>query len=124
VHAAVYRLREHGIRLSRPQLAVVGELGIRPHTIGTRDPSAVMAQLLLDDGNDALPPLHNAQVRRLTRGGVMIVGTELIGRDTSKARVRSYPQTWWCLLVSDAALRRLAGTQLMVGDGLVPGPTR
>ncbi len=76
--------------------------------------------MLLDDGNAAIPPLHNAQVRRVTRGGIMVAGTELIGRNTAKARIRSFPQAWWCLLLSDAALRRLAGTQLMSSDGQAP----
>lgn len=112
MHAVVYRLREHGSRLSRPQPAVFGELSIHPHTVGTRDPSAVIAELLHDDGSAALSPLHDARVRRVTRSGIMVAGTELLGRDTAKARVRPFPQVWWCLVLSDAALRRLAGTQL------------
>ena len=117
MYSAVYRLRERGVKLSHPQPAVFGELRLQPHTIGTTDPTAVMAELLLEDGSDALPPLHSAQVRKVTRGGLVVVGTELIGRDSTKARARPYPQAWWCLLSSDLALHRLAGTRLSVDIG-------
>jgi hypothetical protein len=72
----------------------------------------LLTDVLQEDGSNLLPPLHDARVRRITREGLVITGTEIVGRDTTKARVWSYPQTWWCLLVSDAALSRFAGKHL------------
>ncbi len=122
MHAAIYRTRHHGVRLTRPQPAVVGQLLLKRHAVGSRNPDALLAEIVNDEGSSLVPPLHEARVSRITREGLAITGTELVGRDTAKARVRPYPQVWWCLLLSDAALRRLAGTHLALSEGLHPRP--
>ena len=71
MYAAVYRLREHGVKLPKPKDAVVGELRLRPHQVGTNDPQALLAELMLV-GGVALPPLHVAVVRHITQGGMVI----------------------------------------------------
>ena len=101
MYSGVYRLRERGIRLSKPLPPVYGELRIRPHRIGTRDPHAVLAELLLDADAPALPPLHQALVRKLTRGGIVIMGVEMISRQSAKSRVERYLQTWWCMVLPE-----------------------
>lgn len=54
MHAAVYRLRERGVRLPRLK-ELSGELRLTPHQVGTNDPQALMAELVLEDGGAALP---------------------------------------------------------------------
>ena len=107
MYAAVYRLRERGIRLPKPKDAVSGELRLRPHRVGTNDPQALLAELLLDSVALALPPLHKAIVRRVTAGGIVIRGQEIHSRGGSKGRVQSYLQTWWCLVLTEAVAQEV-----------------
>jgi len=107
MHAAVYRLRERGIRLPRPKEPVAGELRLHPHQVGTNDPQALLAELLLDGGGVALPPLHGAVVRNITQGGMVIRGTEILSRSGSKARVQSFRQTWWCLVLTEQVMQEV-----------------
>ena len=107
MYTAVYRLREHGVKLPKPKDAVVGELRLRPHQVGTNDPQALLAELLLDDGGMALPPLHGAVVRTISKGGMVIRGTEILSRGGSKSRVQSWRQTWWCLVTTEEVLQEV-----------------
>ena len=88
MHAAVYRLREHGLRLPRPKEAVAGELRLRPHGVGTDDPHALLAELVLEDGSVALPPLHNAVVCNITKGGIVIRGASALSRGGCTVNIR------------------------------------
>ena len=105
--AAVYRLREHGIRLPRAREAVAGELRLHPHQVGTNDPQALLAELMLENGGVALPPLHGAVVRNITNGGMVIRGTEILSRGSSKGRVQTYRQTWWCLVLTEQVVQEV-----------------
>ncbi len=107
MYAAVCRLREHGIKLPKPKDAVSGELRLRPHNVGTNDPQALMAELLLDGGGLALPALHKAVVRHITKGGMVIRSQEIQSRGGSKGRVQSYLQTWWCLVLTEAVAQEV-----------------
>ena len=107
MHAAVYRLRERGVRLPRLKEPVSGELRLTPHQVGTNDPQALMAELVLEDGGIALPALHKAVVRRVTRGGMVIRGTELVSRGGSKGRVQWFAQTWWCLVLTEQVMQEV-----------------
>jgi len=107
MHAAVYRLREHGIRLPRAKEPVAGELRLHPHQVGTNDPQALLAELMLENGGVALPPLHGAVVRNITKGGMVILGTEILSRGGSKSRVQSYRQTWWCLVLTEQVVQEV-----------------
>ena len=69
MYAAVYRLRERGIPLPKPKDPVAGGLRLSTHQVGTNDPQALLAELVKEDGGIALPPLHRAMVRRVTKGG-------------------------------------------------------
>jgi hypothetical protein len=111
-----------GVKLSRSQSAAVGHLQWQRHAVGSRNPDALLADVLKDDGSSLVPPLHDARVRRITREGLVITGTEIVGKDTAKARVRSFPQVWWCVLQSDTALRFLAGTYLTIKGNQPPSP--
>jgi hypothetical protein len=99
MQAAVYRLRERGVRLPRPKEPVQGNLVLGPVDRG--DQLMIKAQIL-DDGKDLLPPLLQARVTRVTRNGMVIKGVELSSRvpRSIKAKVTSYPQTWWILVHS------------------------
>ena len=70
MYAAVYRLHERGVRLPKPKDPVSGELRLHPHQAGTNDPQALLAELVRDDGGIALPALHGATVRCVTKGGM------------------------------------------------------
>ena len=107
MHAAVYRLRERGVRLPRPKRPVAGELRLTPHQVGSNDPQALMAELVLDDGGTALPALHKAVVRRVTKGGMVIRGTELVSRGGPKGRVQWFTQTWWCLVLTEQVVQEV-----------------
>jgi hypothetical protein len=113
MYAAIYRLREHGIKLPKPKDAISGELRLRPHQVGTNDPHALMAELLLDDGGLALPPLHRAVVRHITKGGMVIRGHEMHSRGGPKGRVQTYLQTWWCLVLTEAVMQEVFDLNLV-----------
>lgn len=95
----VHRLREKGIRLPQPRPGVAGQLLLfRWHGDGGRS-SQLRAELHLDSGESAVPVLVQACVTRVTAGGIVIHGTEVVplGR-SNKARVQYWAQTWWCEL--------------------------
>lgn len=70
----------------------------RWHGDGGRS-SQLRAELHLDSGESAVPVLVQACVTRVTAGGIVIHGTEVVplGR-SNKARVQYWAQTWWCEL--------------------------
>ena len=58
----------------------------------------------------ALPPLQHAWIAKITRQGIVIMGTEYIARRAAaKSRVDSYPQTWWCRVDGSSEVTRLIG---------------
>ena len=58
--------------------------------MGTNDPRALLAELVRDDGGIALPALHGATVRRVTKGGMVIRGTEIVSRDGPTGGVEKF----------------------------------
>ena len=66
-----------------------------------------MAELALEDGGIALPALHKAVVRRVTNGGMVIRGTEIVSRGGSKGRVQVFAQTWWCLVLTEQVMQEV-----------------
>lgn len=103
VFVQVYRLREKGQRLARAAVIergpVAGELLFRERI--TRS-GIFLATLVLDTGGTyALPPLDRAGLRRVTPGGLMIVGKEVQTRIPSiKSSADYWPQVWWCVPVA------------------------
>lgn len=97
MRAAVYRLRERGVRLPRPKAAVHGELVLGVVDRGDRK---VFKAQLQRDGRDILPPLVDVQVTRITRHGMVLKGREMESRvpGSSKARIETHSQTWWALI--------------------------
>lgn len=91
----------------RPKDPVSGELRLRPHQVGINDPLALLAELVTDGGGIGLPPLQGAAVRRVTQGGMVIRGPEILSRAGAKARVQSYRQTWWCLVLTEAVVEEV-----------------
>lgn len=56
-----------------------------------------------------IPELLPARVERITRNGIVIVGTEVIARRaTAKSSADRYPQTWWCLVQAETLPDELA----------------
>ena len=84
-----------------------GQLRLQPHQVGTNAPQALLAELVREDGGIALPPLHGAAVRRITSGGMVIRGTEILSRGGSKGRVEKFLQTWWCLVLTEAVVQEV-----------------
>lgn len=107
MYAAVYRLRERGVRLPKPKDPVSGQLCLRPHQVGTDDPQALLAELLGDGSRIVLPPLHGALVRRVTAGGMVIRGIEILSRGGPKGRVEKFRQTWWCLVLTESVVQEV-----------------
>jgi len=66
-----------------------------------------MAELVLDGGGLALPPLHRAVVRHVTKGGMVIRGHEIHSRGGPKGRVQTYLQTSWCLVLTEAVMQEV-----------------
>jgi hypothetical protein len=99
MQATVYRLRQHGIKLPRPQQAVPGNL-LLTKGVGSDGVQTFKAQLLSGEGGSlALPSLERATVRRISSNGIVITGIEIIPRRQGvKASSDFWPQTWWCLV--------------------------
>jgi len=99
VHATVYRTRDKGVRLPRPQQGVSGHLVLLPWKDGSR--TSLRAKLT-DERSQAsslLPDLHDALVERISANGIKISGTEVIARrTTNKSSADYFRQTWWCLV--------------------------
>ena len=46
-------------------------------------------------------------VRRVTKGGMVIRGTEIVSRGGSKGRVEKFLQTWWCPVLTEAVVQEV-----------------
>ena len=109
MQASVYRLRQQGIKLPRPQPFVAGDLLLTKGLDAGNRPT-LKAQLLADKGTLALPSLEHARVTRITRNGIAIAGTEIVARrNNTKASADWWPQTWWCLVITAALGAEIAG---------------
>jgi hypothetical protein len=98
MQASVYRLRQRGLKLPRPQQAVSGNLLLTKSADAANRPT-LKAQLLDAQGVLAMPALTGAAVRRITANGIVIIGTEIIARRHGvKASADCWPQTWWCMV--------------------------
>jgi hypothetical protein len=96
MQASVYRLRQCGVKLPRPQQAASGNLLLNRGVDAANRPT-LKAHLLDAQGALAISALTGAAVRRITANGIVIVGTEIIARRHGvKASAR--PQTWWCMV--------------------------
>jgi hypothetical protein len=96
VKSAVYRVRQRGLRLPRPQAAVSGDLVLEPYTDHTGRP-ALRAKLRSTGA--LIPDLHAAKVIRITGNGMVIAGYELVPRrSNNKASADAFRQAWWCLV--------------------------
>lgn len=109
MQASVYRLRQHGIKLPRPQPFVAGDLLLTKGLDAANRPT-LKAQLLGDNGTLGLPSLEHASVTRITRNGIAIAGTEIVARrQSTKASADWWPQTWWCLVITAGLGAQLVG---------------
>ena len=100
MHGSVYRVRQRGVRLPRPQHPVSGNLILEPYTDHAGRP-ALRAKVQASDGSGAslIPDLHGAQVTRISSNGIAITGYELVPRRTNnKANADAYRQSWWCVI--------------------------
>lgn len=97
MRAAIYRLRDRGIRLPRPTEPREGNLVM---VVSERGDRRFLKAQLMENGNDLLPPLLKAQVTRITRNGMVLKGMEMTSRvpGSIKANVSTHPQTWWALV--------------------------
>ena len=103
----VYRLRELGKRLPKPAAPVRGELNVFGHGSMWRTTKKLRAEVIAHD-EAALPPLQHAWVAKITRQGIVIMGTEYVARRASaKSRVDSYAQTWWCRVDASSVINQL-----------------
>ena len=95
--AAVYRVRQRGIKLPRPMAPLEGELVLG---LCERGDTRYLKAQLLDGSKDLVAPLLDAQVSRITRNGMVIKGKEVTSRvpGSIKAKVASHAQTWWVLI--------------------------
>jgi hypothetical protein len=102
MQASVYRLREQGIKLPRPSPPRSGDV-----LLGTvdRGDKKLMQARLVNGTLDLLPPLFGALITRVTRNGMVIQGAEMSSRvaGSSKAKVATYRQTWWVLVMCNSA---------------------
>lgn len=110
MQANVYRLRQRGLKLPRPQQAVPGNL-LLTNGVGSDGRQTFKAQLLSGAGDAlALPSLEQATVRRITGHGLVIRGVEIIPRRQGvKASADFWPQTWWCLVPTVAMAENWTG---------------
>ena len=69
MQVSIYRLRQHGIKLPRPQPFVVGELLLAKGLDAANRPT-LKAQLLNDRGALVLPSLDGAAVTRISKNGI------------------------------------------------------
>ena len=103
MQASVYRLRDRGIKLPRPFPPVAGDVLLG--RIDSGDLKYLRARLVVDN-RDALPPLHQAMVTRVSGHGLVIQGIEFSQRvpGSGKAKFSKHPQTWWVLVRAEAPL--------------------
>lgn len=109
MQASVYRLRQRGIKLPRPQQAVPGQLMLT-QALDAANRKTLRAQLLDGNGGIALPALDGARVTRITEFGILITGTEIVARRHGvKASADFWRQTWWCMVPTVALAAELTG---------------
>lgn len=97
---AVSRLYSHSKKLECPWPAVEGHLRVG-NPVG-RQVYERCAELFGQDGNTwAIPALHYAQVRIVSRYGLVISGREAHGDPRAKARTYWHKQVWWCELIQE-----------------------
>jgi hypothetical protein len=109
MQASVYRLRQRGVKLPRPQQAVAGDLRLTKG-VDSSNRVTLKAQLLEGNGGIALPSLERAQVTRITANGIVITGTEIVARrQGAKSSADYWPQTWWCMVPTVALTAELTG---------------
>ena len=53
----------------------------------------------------SVAPLH--RMRRVTSGGMVIRGAEIVSRGGPKGRVEKFRQTWWCLVLTQAVVQEV-----------------
>ena len=97
-----------GLRLPKPVAPVRGELRVFPHGSMWRTTKQLRAEVVAQD-SDMVPPLQYAWIAKVTQQGIVIMGTEYLARrPTSKPRVHSYAQTWWCKIeTAQSVIERL-----------------
>lgn len=105
--ATVYRTRDRGIKLPRPQAAVTGELLVSDETRG--DEKMKIARLMGNGGVQMLPPLFKVQYGQITENGIVIHGDEALTRGQQKSKVAYKPQTWWAFIHTERGLYRYDG---------------
>jgi hypothetical protein len=109
MQASVYRLRQRGIKLPRPQQAVAGDLRLTKG-LDSANRMTHKAQLLDGNGGMALPALEGARVTRITAHGIVVTGTEIVARRHGvKASADYWEQTWWCMVPTVALAAELTG---------------
>ena len=80
-YAAIYFLRECGVRLPKPKDPVSGELRLHPSPSWAQTTHKRFWRSWCGmDGGIVFPPLHGAMVRSVTKGGMAIRGTEIMSR--------------------------------------------
>lgn len=104
----VYRMRHEGKRLYRDsRLLTEGAVGWLAFRMDENS-RTMHAHLFVNatSVSEVLPPLWRARILRI-EGAIHIVGTEYIGRRSTKARAEAYRQSWLCATSAEAALRLL-----------------
>lgn len=94
-----------GAKLRQPQTPVQGELTLHKWRDGSnRGSIRLRADLMGPDREPALDCLIDSMVVKISAGGIVIMGTELVPRTrtSSKSNVDDFPQTWWCRFLPGA----------------------
>lgn len=80
---------------------VRGELTLHILRNGSnRDSVRLRADLTGPNRGPAVPFILNAMVIKISAGGIVLTGTEVVPRSSSpKANVEYYKQTWWCRML-------------------------
>jgi hypothetical protein len=86
---------------------VQGNLLLCRESLG--DEVILVARLLQGPAAEVLPALMRAEVRSISKHGLVIRGVEARSRGQQKSRVRYVPQTWWAFILTDAAVDRFEG---------------
>lgn len=100
--ASVYRTRDRGIKLPRPQSPVTGELLVAEESRG--DEKMLIARLMGNGEVQMLPALFRVRYGPLTRNGIVIHGVEPLTRGQQKSKVQYLPQTWWAFIHTESGL--------------------
>lgn len=105
--ATVYRTRDRGIKLPRPQSPVTGELLVAEET--RADEKMLIARLMGSGDVQMLPPLFKVRYGPITRNGIVIHGMEALTRGQQKSKVEHKLQTWWAFIHTESGLYRYDG---------------